>query len=107
MKATDPQFKPTLQALFKDLQEHIKEEEQDDLPSLESAIARDESESMASSFERTKKFVPSRSHPTAPDKPPFETVVGLMTAPIDKLADMFRKFPKDDTKGASSLGREP
>ncbi|PYH67181.1 uncharacterized protein BO88DRAFT_344867, partial [Aspergillus vadensis CBS 113365] len=38
-------------------------------------------------------FVPSRSHPSAPDKPPFETAIGLMTAPIDHLADLFRKWP--------------
>ena len=32
-------------------------------------------------------------HPSAPDKPPFETIVGLMSAPIDKVMDMFAKFP--------------
>jgi len=37
----------------------------------------------------------TRSHPSAPDKPPFETVLGLMTAPLDKLGDMLRKFPKE------------
>jgi hypothetical protein len=78
---------------MKDLVEHIKEEENDDLPALEKAIATTESESLAKSFERTKAFVPSRSHPSAPSKPPFETVVGLLTAPIDHLGDMFRKFP--------------
>jgi hypothetical protein len=76
-----------------DLNAHIKEEENDDLPALESAIQTAESESIAKSFERTKAFVPSRSHPSALDKPPFETVVGLMTAPINHLADLFRKFP--------------
>jgi len=92
-----PDFLPTLQSLMDDLNEHIIEEERDDLPALEAALASEESESMATSFGRTKAFVPSRSHPTAPDKPPFETVVGLMTAPIDHLADLFRKFP-DKTK---------
>jgi hypothetical protein len=77
------------------LSQHIKEEESDDLPALEKAIPADDSQSMARSFERTKMFLPTRSHPSAPDHPPFETVVGLMTAPIDKLTDMFRKFPKD------------
>lgn len=78
---------------MKDLNEHIVGEENDDLPALETAIQTAESESIAKSFGRTKAFVPSRSHPSAPDKPPFETVVGLMTAPIDHLADLFRKFP--------------
>ncbi|KAH7357114.1 hemerythrin HHE cation binding domain-containing protein [Rhexocercosporidium sp. MPI-PUGE-AT-0058] len=90
-----PEFMPTLEALMKDLNQHIKEEENDDLPALESALQNDESESMAKSFGRTKAFVPSRSHPHAPNKPPFETVIGLMTAPIDHLGDIFRKFPDE------------
>ena len=93
MKPADPDFTPMLEALMQDLNQHIKEEEQDDLPALESAIQTAESKSIATSFGRTKAFVPSRSHPTAPNKPPFETVVGLMTAPIDHLGDLFRKFP--------------
>jgi hypothetical protein len=44
-------------------------------------------------------FVPTQSHPSAPDKPPFETVAGLMAAPIDHLKDMFKKFPEDVKKG--------
>jgi hypothetical protein len=78
---------------MQDLNQHINEEENDDLPALESAIPIDKSESIAKSFGRTKAFAPSRSHPNAPNKPPFETVVGLMTAPIDHLGDLFRKFP--------------
>lgn len=46
-------------------------------------------------FERTKMFAPTRAHPSAPNKPPFETVVGLITAPLDKLRDVFRTFPED------------
>jgi hypothetical protein len=80
---------------MKDLNQHIKEEENDDLPALESALQKDESESIAKSFGRTKAFVPSRSHPHAPNKPPFETLTGLMTAPIDHLGDIFRKVPDE------------
>lgn len=43
-------------------------------------------------------FVPTRSHPSAPDRPPFETAMGLLAAPIDRLMDMFRKFPDEPEK---------
>jgi len=95
LKPSSPEFISTLEALMKNLDQHIKEEENDDLPALETAISTDESEALAKSFGRTKAFVPSRSHPTAPNKPPFETVVGLLTAPIDHLGDLFRKFPDE------------
>lgn len=40
----------------------------------------------------------NRSHPSAPNKPPFETLAGLMSAPMDKLKDMFSKFPTTEEK---------
>lgn len=93
MKASDLQFIPTIQALMQDLFEHIKEEETSDLPQLEEILTEEESQKYSTSFGRTKMFVPSRSHPSAPDKPPFETVVGLLAAPIDHLSDLFRTWP--------------
>jgi hypothetical protein len=91
----DPDFEPTLKGLWKDLSEHIQEEERDDLPAIEKELAKDESEGLVASFKRTKMFIPTRSHPSAPDKPPFETVAGLLAAPIDHLRDIFRKFPEE------------
>ncbi|ETI25458.1 hypothetical protein G647_02231 [Cladophialophora carrionii CBS 160.54] len=87
-------FEPTIKSLWEVLTKHIEEEESDDLPKLEKAIPDGNSSQMAKSFERTKMFVPTRSHPSAPDKPPFETVAGLMAAPLDKLSDIFRRFPQ-------------
>ena len=97
MNPSDAQFLPTIQALMNDLSRHIEEEETSDLVKLEDALDEEDSQSLAKSFGRTKMFVPSRSHPSAPDKPPLETAVGLLTAPIDHLADLLRKWP--DTKG--------
>jgi hypothetical protein len=57
---------------------------------------------MAESFGRTKAFVPTRSHPMAPNKPPFETVAGLMAALIDYLGDLLRKFPNETDSSMSS-----
>ncbi|KAI0020509.1 hemerythrin HHE cation binding domain-containing protein [Xylariomycetidae sp. FL0641] len=94
LKASDPDFMPTLHKLMSDLKEHIKEEEKDDLPALERTLSDSDQEGTASSFERTKMLVPTRSHPSTPEKPPFETAVGLMMAPIDKVMDVFRKFPQ-------------
>jgi len=93
LNSTDAEFHPTLDALWKDLHNHIREEETHDLPTLEKALNTDVTVDIAKSFERTKMFTPTRSHPSAPNKPPFETAVGLLAAPFDKLADMFRKFP--------------
>jgi len=96
MKSNDPNYVTKLKELWGVLSEHIKGEEKHDLPALESALqaTAGASESMAKSFGRTKAFVPSRSHPSAGEHPPFETAMGLLTAPIDHIADLFRKFPE-------------
>ncbi|OCK75172.1 hypothetical protein K432DRAFT_437661 [Lepidopterella palustris CBS 459.81] len=97
LKSKDPNFVPKLKELWAILYEHIKEEEEKGLPSLEQSLTSltGESESMAKKFGRTKAFVPTRSHPSAGEHPPFETAMGLLTAPIDHLADLFRKFPDE------------
>ena len=93
LKPDDAEFIPTLQGLWGSLSQHIKEEEEQDLVKLEANLDNEVSKAMVSSFKRTKMFVPTRSHPSAPDKPPFETVAGLLAAPIDHIRDLFRKFP--------------
>lgn len=100
LRGDDPEHVPKLKELWQALSQHIKEEEKDDLPELEQAILKaggsGESETLAKTFQRTKYFVPTRSHPSAGEDPAFESVMGLMAAPMDKLADMFRKFPKEE-----------
>lgn len=88
---------PQLKKLWAVLEKHIAEEESEDLPALERALSSEEnrgnSESLAKNFGRTKAFVPSRSHPSAGENPYFEGPMGMLAAPIDHIADIFRKFP--------------
>jgi hemerythrin-like domain-containing protein len=97
MRPEDPKYVPQLKELWSDLKLHIQEEEKSDLPALEKALASAEnqgsSESLAKNFDRTKMFVPSRSHPSAGENPYFEGPMGMLAAPIDHIADLFRKFP--------------
>lgn len=86
------------------LSKHIQAEEEVELPILEKALSEHdkpmsgdvrETTKLAKSFRRTQLFIPSRAHPWMPNKPPFESVVGLLFTPFDTLGDMFRKFPDD------------
>jgi len=97
MKSKDPDYVAKIKEIWGPLSQHIKEEETRDLPALEEALqsSAGESEKMAKSFSKTKSFVPSRSHPSAGENPPFEAVMGLLSAPIDHITDVFRKFPDE------------
>ena len=103
MDITDPEFIPTAQTLMGELQNNTIQETTNDLVKLEGAITPDESNRLAKSFNRTKVFMPTRAHPGMPDRPPYETAIGLMTAPVDQLADVFRQWPEDDISRYPSL----
>lgn len=96
MQAGSAEFDSLLNKMMASLHQHNDDEEIDDLPLLEPVIGEAASKEAAQSFKQTKKFVPTRAHPSAPNKPPFETLVGFMAAPIDKLLDTFASFPKED-----------
>ncbi|KAK3215780.1 hypothetical protein GRF29_8g1029373 [Pseudopithomyces chartarum] len=96
LQASHPEYVPELKKLYAALDAHIKEEEKDDLPKIEKALIehQDASAKLGANFQRVKAFIPTRSHPSAGENPYFESLAGLLAAPMDKLADMFRKFPE-------------
>lgn len=114
------EYDETIERVMRHLREHNDSEEREDLPLLEPEIGEEGSREAAETFRRTKKFVPTRwvafvlaiwkggivdvdsarcrTHPWAPNKPPYETLVGFLTMPIDKLKDHFAKFPTAEMK---------
>ncbi|KAI0795074.1 hypothetical protein C8Q75DRAFT_712265 [Abortiporus biennis] len=90
------QYDKLVTNMMSSLHHHNDDEEIKDLPLLESVIGEEASRQAAAGFKTTKKFVPTRTHPDAPNKPPYETLVGFMAAPIDKLKDVFAAFPLEE-----------
>ena len=98
IKTGTDEHEKTMKLVMDHLRPHNDSEEQKDLPELEDKLTAADSEAAAASFKRTKKFVPTRAHPSAPNQPPLETLVGFLTAPIDHLKDAFAKFPTEEMK---------
>jgi len=98
-----PEYDRVLGDAMSDLHEHNDSEEIKDLPLLEEKLSQEDLQSATASFKRTKKFVPTRAHPSAPNKPPYETIAGFLAAPIDKLKDYFASFPSEEEKERAGL----
>ncbi|CZS88539.1 hypothetical protein WAI453_010724 [Rhynchosporium graminicola] len=95
------EFPPLLEQLMTDLHHHIEHEKDVDMPLLEKVISQAESEKIALSFMRTKKLVPTKSHPGAPTSNPWtEGLAGLLAAPVDKLRTLMESFPDEETGSA-------
>lgn len=102
MSPADVEFPPLLERLMHDLHTHIEHEKNEDMPRLDKLLQPDESKALAAEFLRIKRIVPTRSHPSAPNQPPLETLAGLLVAPIDRLRDMVRSFPSAEEGGDPS-----
>ncbi|KAF9235486.1 hypothetical protein BU15DRAFT_51361 [Melanogaster broomeanus] len=111
MEVGTDEYDQLMSRMMPQLREHNNNEETKDLPQLEEALRFDNSQEAAFQFNLAKRFAPTRPHPLAPNQPPFETLVALMTAPIDKLKDVFTPFPteemKKETKDAPGLNCSP
>lgn len=95
MSPDSKDFSPLLEQLLTDLHTHIEHESNEDMPRIEKLLSREESQQLANQFERTKMILPTRSHPSAPNKPYFENFAAMLAAPIDKFSDLLRAFPRD------------
>jgi hemerythrin-like domain-containing protein len=81
-------IKPKLHALHSSLVEHIKTEENTDLPLLEKALSVDEANQFSKDFVNAASRCPTRPHPSAPSEPPMNTITNPLTKPFDALRDM-------------------
>jgi hypothetical protein len=91
LNSSDPRFLSTITVLMDGLTQHMSDETVE-LIDLEAHLDIDESEELAESLNRTKIFVPSLPHPNMPDRPPYETAAGLLTAPLDQLQGLFKQW---------------
>ena len=106
MSPDSQDFFPLLDTLLKDLHEHIEHEKNADMPRLEDILTMEESKSLANYFEKTKLIIPTRSHPSAPNKPYFENFAAMLAAPIDRFMDLLRAFPEEGKLGDVSSASE-
>ena len=90
----EAKFGALFDATYKELQDHLKIEEGEDLPFIKENISLEERQKAAKRFTLGKKLAPTRPHPGIPDKPvALQMALGLLITPIDKLRDAFTEFP--------------
>ncbi|PRP85458.1 HHE domain-containing protein [Planoprotostelium fungivorum] len=98
MKAGEDGFDMKFKELVSIVELHMKEEEEIDLPALDKGTTEADGHQLAEQFEKMKSFVPTRSHPSAPQNPVLQAAAGLVVTPFDKLMDQFRTFPSNQEK---------
>jgi hemerythrin superfamily protein len=84
---TDPKFDELLSELIADIRHHLDEEEGDLLPRLRNACDAEDLRELGKKFQQSKKMAPTRPHPSAPDRPPANKILGPGVGLIDRMRD--------------------
>jgi len=88
MAADDPGFEPLLALLMATVREHVAEEEGDYFPLLAAHAPAADLVTLGRAVTTVKKVVPTRPHPSSPDRPPLNLIVGPAVGLVDRLRDL-------------------
>jgi hemerythrin superfamily protein len=83
----DPTFDQQLSVLMREVREHVAEEEGQMFPHMRTIFTQEELLEMGARVERVKKMAPTRPHPSAPDQPPGDKILGPVTGMFDRMRD--------------------
>lgn len=85
--ATDARFDELLGSLMAEIRHHIAEEENMLFPRLREACGSERLMELGRKVETAKKMAPTRPHPSAPDTPPWDKLLGPGVGLIDRVRD--------------------
>ncbi|MBV9844683.1 MAG: hemerythrin domain-containing protein [Kutzneria sp.] len=87
LEPTDPRFDDLVGKLVSDVRHHIEEEEGELLPRLAASCSAEQLHDLGAKVVRAKKMAPTRPHPSAPNKPPANRILGPGVGLIDRMRD--------------------
>jgi hemerythrin superfamily protein len=87
LKPEDPGFEAELATLIREIREHVAEEEGDMFPRMREVFTQDELDALGSRVKGVKALAPTRPHPSAPDRPPGDLLLGPVVGLFDRLRD--------------------
>jgi hemerythrin superfamily protein len=93
LAATDPEFDAAVTRLVEAIRHHVHEEESDLFPRLRQACTPDELLQLGRKVDAANKIAPTRPHPAAPDRPPFNKLVAPGAGLVDRVRDALTNRP--------------
>ncbi|SHF29220.1 hemerythrin domain-containing protein [Streptoalloteichus hindustanus] len=87
MDPVDPRFDELCRKLMSEVRNHVHEEERELLPRLAARCRQDELDAIAAGVRRARETAPTRPHPSAPDRPPWNRLLAPGAALVDRVRD--------------------
>jgi hemerythrin-like domain-containing protein len=92
MAPTHDRFRAKMTVLIESVRHHVTEEEEELFEKVREAFTIEELNEMGEAMENLKPIMPTRAHPLVPDQPPFNILIGLPVAVLDKSITMAKEF---------------
>lgn len=88
------EFGEKLVTLRREVERHAEAEESQEFPLVEAKESPDRLEQMGKAYETAKKMAPTRPHPSTPNTPAANMLVGPFAAVVDRARDAVRNAMK-------------
>jgi hemerythrin superfamily protein len=85
--ASDPRCMAAMGDISAKVRSHLREEEDEVFPLLREHADAEELLTMGTKVERAKKLAPTHPHPSAPDTPPLNKILGPGAGLVDRIRD--------------------
>ena len=84
----DAEFMTIFHQVRQGLLHHIDEEEEPTLfPQMQQALSSEQQVDLGEKITKAKRLAPTRPHPSAPDEPPMDKVLGVPMGIVDRIRD--------------------
>jgi len=84
-------FDAKVTVLIESVRHHVKEEEGELFPTVRQKLGRARLRELGEELAAAKRTAPTRPHPTAPDEPPGNTIVGGAVAVMDRARNVGKR----------------
>jgi hemerythrin-like domain-containing protein len=93
MAPTAERFRAKMQVVIENVRHHVEEEEADDglFDVARTTLKQPQLEEMAQRADQLRKVGPTRPHPLSPDQPPWNVLLGVPVAVLDRTVSTVRK----------------
>ncbi|MGV3759645.1 MAG: hemerythrin domain-containing protein [Actinomycetota bacterium] len=93
MAPTHERFRAKMTVVIENVRHHVEEEEGDDglFAVARKQLKQPQLKAMAEKAEKIREVGPTRPHPLSPDQPPFNTLLALPVAVVDRVITPLRK----------------
>lgn len=83
----DSKFDELIGKLIADIRHHVEDEETDLLPRLRENCTEEQLQDLGEKVLQAKKLAPTHPHPSAPDTPPANKILGPGVGLVDRMRD--------------------